>query len=85
MKEVTALVFTLEELHTLIDSRIQEAFDKHTVKIWMNEKEAQAYTGFSQFTLYNARMEGELKSSKSSRSIRYHRDNLDAWLRSKES
>lgn len=84
MKEVTTLVFTLEELHALIDSRIQEALEKHTSKIWMNEKEARAYTGFSQFTLYNARIGGELKASKSNRSIRYHRDNLDVWLRSKE-
>lgn len=85
MKEVTTLVFTLEELNQLIDERIQQALNKHTAKVWMSEKEAKEYTGFSQFTLYNARMDGELKASKCNRSIRYHRDNLDAWLRSKES
>ena len=85
MKEVTRLVFTLDELNELIDLRIQEALRKRVEKVWMNEKEAREYTGFSQFTLYNARMDGELKASKYNRSIRYHRDNLDAWLRSKES
>lgn len=85
MKEVTTLVFTLEELNELIDFRIQEALQKRVEKVWMSEKEAKEYTGFSQFTLYNARMDGELKASKCNRLIRYHRDNLDAWLRSKES
>lgn len=85
MKEVTTLVFTLEELNELIDSRIQEALQKRVEKVWMSEKEAREYTGFSQFTLYNARKNGELKASKRTQSIRYHRDNLDEWLRSKES
>lgn len=85
MKEITTLVFTLEELNQLIDSRIEEALQNRVEKVWMNEKEAREYTGFSQFTLYNARMNGELKASKYNRSIRYHRDDIDAWLRSKES
>lgn len=85
MKEITTLVFTLEELNQLIDSRIEEALQNRVEKVWMNEKEAREYTGFSQFTLYNARMNGELKASKYNRSVRYHRDDIDAWLRSKES
>ncbi len=84
MKEVTTLVFTLDELNDLIDSRVQKALENHTAKIWMNEKEAKDYTGFSQFVLYNARVAGELKASKCNRSIRYHRDDLDAWLISKQ-
>lgn len=84
MKEVTTLVFTLDELNELIDMRIQEALQKRVEKVWMSEKEAREYTGFSQFTLYNARMKGELKASKCNRSVRYHRDDLDAWIRSKQ-
>ena len=84
MKEVTTLVFTLDELNELIDMRIQEALQKRVEKVWMSEKEAREYTGFSQFTLYNARMNGELKASKCNRSVRYHRDDLDAWMRSKQ-
>ena len=84
MKEVTTLVFTLEELNELIDSRIKEAIQKRVEKVWMSEKEAKEYTGFSQFVLYNARMDGELKASKCNRSLRYHRDDLDAWLISKQ-
>ncbi|WP_214809598.1 helix-turn-helix domain-containing protein [Exiguobacterium sp. s144] len=81
MKEVTTLIFTLEELNELIDSRIQKALQNRVEKVWMSEKEAKEYTGFSQFTLYNARINGELKASKCNRSVRYHRDDLDAWLR----
>ena len=84
MKEVTTIVFTLDELNELIDLRIQEALRKRVEKVWMSEKEAKEYTGFSQFTLYNARMDGELKASKCNRSVRYHRDDLDAWMRSKQ-
>lgn len=83
MQEVTTLVFTLEELNELIDGRIKEALEKHTGTSWMSEKEAQAYTGFSHYTLHNARAEGYLKATKINRLVRYHRDDLDAWLRSK--
>lgn len=84
MQEVVMLTFTPESLAALIDERIQEALDKHTAKVWLSEKEAQSYTGFSQFTLYNARKAKELKASKCKQSTRYHRDDLDAWLRSKQ-
>ena len=84
MKEVTTLVFTLEELNKLIDSRIQEALQNRVERVWMSQKEAEVYTGSSQFTLYNARKSGELKADKLNRSIRYHRENLDTWIRSKE-
>ena len=84
MKEVTTLVFTLEELNKLIDSRIQEALQNRVERVWMSQKEAEVYTGSSQFTLYNARKSRELKAAKLNRSIRYHRENLDTWIRSKE-
>lgn len=84
MKEVTTLVFTLEELNELIDSRIQEALQERIERVWMSQKEAEVYTGYSQFTLYNARKSGELKATKLNKSIRYHRDNLDTWMRNKE-
>ncbi|WP_034774437.1 helix-turn-helix domain-containing protein [Exiguobacterium antarcticum] len=84
MQQVVMLSFTPEQLMTLIDERIAEALANQTAKGWLTEKEAQTYTGFSQFVLYNARMDGELKASKCNRSIRYHRDDLDAWLISKQ-
>ena len=84
MKEVTTLVFTLEELNKLIDSRIEEALQNRVERVWMSQKEAEVYTGSSQFTMYNARKAGELKASKLNRSIRYHRESLDTWIRSKE-
>lgn len=84
MKEVTTLVFTLEELNGLIDERIQKAFENHIAKVWMSEKEAKEYTGFSHYTLHNARADGELKATKCNRLVRYHRDDLDAWMRSKQ-
>ncbi|KOP29517.1 hypothetical protein ADM98_11660 [Exiguobacterium sp. BMC-KP] len=84
MQQTIMLTFTPESLTALIDERIREALDQHTAKVWMSEKEAKEYTGFSQFTLYNARMDGELKASKCNRSVRYHRDDLDAWMRSKQ-
>lgn len=84
MQQVVMLSFTPEQLTTLIDERIAEALAKQSPKTWLTEKEAQTYTGFSQFVLYNARMDGELKASKCNRNTRYHRDDLDAWLISKQ-
>lgn len=83
MKEVTTLIFTLEELNELIDERIRQALGKNTAKVWMSEKEAQDYTGFSHYTLHNARADGYLKATKINRLVRYHRDDLDTWLKSK--
>lgn len=84
MQQTVMLTFTPESLTALIDERIQEALDNHTAKVWMSEKEAKAYTGFSHYTLHNARADGELKATKCNRLVRYHRDDLDAWMRSKQ-
>lgn len=84
MQQTIMLTFTPESLTALIDERIQEALDQHTAKVWMSEKEARAYTGFSHYTLHNARADGELKATKCNRLVRYHRDDLDAWMRSKQ-
>lgn len=84
MQQVVMLSFTPEQLNELIDTRIAEALANQSTKTWLTEKEAKEYTGFSQFVLYNARMDGELKASKCNRSVRYHRDDLDAWLISKQ-
>ncbi|WP_214807512.1 helix-turn-helix domain-containing protein [Exiguobacterium sp. s102] len=84
MQQVVMLSFTPEQLTTLIDERIAEALAIQSPKTWLTEKEAQTYTGFSQFVLYNARKDGELKASSYNRSVRYHRDDLDAWLISKQ-
>jgi len=84
MKQVVMLSFTPEQLTTLIDERIAEALASQSSKMWLTEKEAQTYTGFSHYTLHNARADGELKVTKCNRLIRYHRDDLDAWLISKQ-
>ena len=83
MKEITTLVLTLQELNDLIDQRVEEALRTYRISPWMSEEEAKAYTQFSHYTLYNARECGELKYVKQNRSIRYHKDDLDAWLKSK--
>lgn len=84
MQQVVMLSFTPEQLTTLIDTRIAEALAMQSTKVWMSESEAQEYTGFSKRTLYDARQDGLLKSSKVNRNTRYHRDDLDAWLISKQ-
>ncbi len=84
MQQTIMLTFTPESLTALIDERIQEALDQHIAKVWMSEKEAREYTGFSHYTLHNARADGELKATKCNRLVRYHRDDLDAWMRSKQ-
>lgn len=84
MQQTIMLTFTPESLTALIDERIQEALEQHTAKVWMSEKEAREYTGFSHYTLHNARADGELKATKCNRLVRYHRDDLDAWMRSKQ-
>lgn len=78
------LSLTLQELNDLIDARVEEALLNHRVSPWMSEAQAQAYTSFSHYTLFNARERGELKFVKQSRAIRYHRDDLDRWMRTKE-
>lgn len=84
MKELLVLTLTVDELREFIQQEIKEALSTSMVKVWMNEKEAQAYTGFSHYTLHNARADGELKATKCNRLVRYHRDDLDSWMRSKQ-
>lgn len=84
MQQVVMLSFTPEQLNELIDERIAEALANQSAKAWYTQNEAEVYTGSSQFTMYNARKAGELKASKCNRSLRYHRDDLDAWLISKQ-
>lgn len=83
MKEITTLVLTLQELNDLIDQRVEEALLHHRVSPWMTQDQAEAYTQFSQYVLFEARRDGELKVIKRNRSLRYHKDDLDAWLRSR--
>lgn len=84
MKEVLVVTLTIDELRGIIQQEVQEALKKSALKVWFSESEAQAYTGYSKRTLYNARMEKALKASTINRHTRYHRDDLDSWMRSKQ-
>lgn len=83
MKEVMVLILTIDELRGIVQKEVQAALKKSTLKMWCSEAEAQAYTGYSKRTIYNARMDKVLKASTVNRHVRYHRDDLDAWLRNK--
>lgn len=83
MKEIMVLTLTIDELRGIVREEVEQALRLSTKKVWFSEIEAQEYTGFSKRTLYDARQDGLLKSFKVNRNTRYHRDDLDSWMRSK--
>ncbi|WP_313635718.1 helix-turn-helix domain-containing protein [Exiguobacterium sp.] len=84
MKEVLVVTLTIDELRGIVQEEVQAALKKSALKVWYSEAEAQAYTGYSKRTLYNARIDKSLKASTLNRHVRYHRDDLDTWMRSKQ-
>lgn len=52
-------------------------------KVWFNYPEAEERTGLSSTTLWRALRAGELRASGSGRGIRFHRDELDRWMNSR--
>ena len=84
MKEVLLVTLTIDELRGIVQEEVQAALKNSTLKVWYSEAEAQAYTGYSKRTLYNARIDKSLKASTLNRHVRYHRDDLDTWMRSKQ-
>ncbi|WP_290756970.1 MULTISPECIES: helix-turn-helix domain-containing protein [unclassified Exiguobacterium] len=84
MQETIVLTFTPEQLKAYISEIVRDEVEKSAGKVWFSESEAQDYTGYSKRTLYNARIDKTLKASMVNRHARYHRDDLDAWMRSKQ-
>lgn len=84
MKEVLVVTLTIDELRGIVQEEVQKALKMSALKVWYSEAEAQAYTGYSKRTLYNARIDKSLKASILNRHARYHRDDLDAWMCSKQ-
>jgi len=61
-----------------IDESGQE--DK-VMKPWMDSKEVAAYTGLAVATIYSKTSRGEMPAHRIGRLPRYHRDEIDAWIR----
>lgn len=51
------------------------------MKEWMNSKEVASYSGFSIATIYSKKSRGEIPVHCGSGEPRYHRAEIDAWLR----
>jgi len=73
------------ELHGDRADRIRERLgimeDTQMMKPWLNAKEAAEYLGLSQATIYSKTSRKEIPAHKQGRIVRYHREELDAWLR----
>ena len=50
-------------------------------KPWMNAKEVAAYTGLALPTIYSKTSRGEMPVHRGSGLPRYHRDEIDRWMR----
>jgi excisionase family DNA binding protein len=52
---------------------------------YLTYREAEQYTGVERTTLYRAMKRGKLRASGyGSRVVRFHRDELDRWMQSRE-
>jgi excisionase family DNA binding protein len=51
-------------------------------RVWMTTQQAAEYCGVDPAMLWRARKAGKLRAGGAGRAVRYHRDDLDAWLRS---
>ena len=49
---------------------------------WLSYREAEAYIGVERTTIWRAVRAGKLRPGRAGRAVRFHRDDLDAWLRS---
>jgi excisionase family DNA binding protein len=52
-------------------------------KVWLSYPEAEERTGLSSTTLWRALRTGELRASGRGRGIRFHRDELDRYMTSR--
>lgn len=53
-------------------------------RVWMAYPEAEDYTGYQRTTIWRAVKRGELRQGGLPGSPRFHRDELDRWLRGAE-
>lgn len=51
------------------------------MKTWMDTKEVAAYTGLAVATVYSKTSRGEMPTHHIGRLPRYHRDEIDSWIR----
>jgi excisionase family DNA binding protein len=49
---------------------------------WLSYREAEAYIIVERTTIWRAVRAGKLRPGRAGRAVRFHRDDLDAWLRS---
>jgi excisionase family DNA binding protein len=49
---------------------------------WLSYREAEAYIGVERTTIWRAVRAGKLQAGRAGRAVRFHRDDLDTWLRS---
>ena len=47
MKELLVLTLTIDELRGIVQEEVEQALRLSTKKVWLSEREAQEYTGFS--------------------------------------
>jgi len=52
---------------------------------WLTYEEAEEYTGVERTTIWRAVRAGKLRVGRAGRAVRFHRDDLDTWLRSEAS
>jgi hypothetical protein len=50
-------------------------------RVWLTYPETEAYTNYHATTIWRAVKRGELRQGGLPRSPRFHRDDLDAWMR----
>ena len=53
-------------------------------RVWMDTRQAADYCGVDPSTLWRARQRGDLLAGGVGRAVRFHRDELDRWLRGDE-
>lgn len=54
-----------------------------TASPYLNYEQAAAYTNVDKTTLWRAVKSGALRASGPGRAVRFHRDDLDEWMRSR--
>jgi excisionase family DNA binding protein len=62
--------------------QVTTAATERSARVWMTTRQAAEYCGVDPATLWRARKAGKLRAGGAGRAVRYHRDDLDAWLRS---
>lgn len=48
---------------------------------WLTYEEAERYTGVERTSIWRAMRAGKLRAGRAGRAVRFHREDLDRWLR----